>query len=140
MVFAAYLRPDVPLRGTAASDFETAVSWLLWALGFSVALFGTHSKTRDAFDVVATTPRGDFLVVECTLGLLRAEGKLSKLAARTANVRDSLAASNMKHLRVLPVIMTSLRVDLDDAGVVLHSVWKLCDKLNFQLSLARCMC
>jgi hypothetical protein len=122
----AYLRPDVPLRGTAASDFETAVSWLLWALGFSVALFGTHSKTRDAFDVVATTPRGDFLVVECTLGLLRAEGKLSKLAARTANVRDSLAASNMKHLRVLPVIvtaMTSEQVEADagsaaDLGVL----------------------
>jgi hypothetical protein len=48
------------------------------------------------------------MVVECTLGLLRAEGKLSRLAARTVNVRDSLAASNMKHLRVLPVIVTAM--------------------------------
>ena len=83
-------------------------AWLLWALGFSVASFGTHAKTRDAFDVIATTPRGDFLVVECTLGMLRAEGKLSRLAARTVNVRDSLSASNMTHLRVLPVIVTAM--------------------------------
>ncbi len=122
----AYLRSDVPLTGTAASDFETAVSWLLWALGLFVALFGTLSKARDAFDVVATTPRGVFRVVECTLGLLRAEGKLSKLAARTVNLRDSLAASNMKHFRVLPVIvtaMTSEQVEADagpatDLGVL----------------------
>lgn len=104
----AYLHPETPVRGKAADDFEAAIAWLLWALGFSVASFGTHPKTRDTFDVIATTPRGDFLVVECTLGLLRAEGKLSRLAARTVNVRDSLAASNMKHLRVLPVIVTAL--------------------------------
>ncbi len=107
-VMQAYLHPDVPPRGKAADDFEAAIAWLLWALGFSVASFGTHPKTRDTFDVIATTPRGDFLVVECTLGLLRAEGKLSKLNARTVNVRDSLAASNMKHLRVLPVIVTAM--------------------------------
>jgi hypothetical protein len=107
-VMQAYLHPDVPPRGKAADDFESAIAWLLWALGFSVASFGTHPKTRDTFDVIATTPHGDFLVVECTLGLLRAEGKLSKLNARTVNVRDSLAASNMKHLRVLPVIVTAL--------------------------------
>ncbi len=107
-VMQAYLHPEVPPRGKAADDFEAAIAWLLWALGFSVASFGTHPKTRETFDVIATTPRGDFLVVECTLGLLRAEGKLSKLNARTVNVRDSLAASNMKHLRVLPVIVTAM--------------------------------
>lgn len=107
-VIQAYLHPDVPPRGKAADDFEAAIAWLLWALGFAVASFGTHPKTRETFDVIATSPHGDFLVVECTLGLLRAEGKLSKLNARTVNVRDSLAASNMKHLRVLPVIVTAL--------------------------------
>lgn len=103
-----HLHPENPPRGKAADDFESAIAWLLWALGFSVASFGTHAKTRDAFDVIATTPRGDFVVVECTLGLLRSDSKLSKLAARNANVRDLLAASNMKHLRVLPVIVTAM--------------------------------
>lgn len=107
----SYLTPDLPPRGKAADDFESAISWLLWTLGFSVASFGMHSKTRDSFDVIATTPRGDFLVVECTLGLLRAESKLSKLAARAINVRNSLSASNMKHLRVLPAIITAMTID-----------------------------
>lgn len=114
----AYLRPETPPRGKAADDFESAIGWLLWTLGFSVASFGTHPKTRDTFDVVATTPRGDFVVVECTLGLLRADGKLPKLLARAIHVRDSLAASNMKHLRVLPVIVTAMTSDqvAADAG------------------------
>lgn len=114
----SYLRPEMPARGKAADDFEAAIAWLLWALGFSAALFGTHPKTRDAFDVIATTPRGDFLVVECTLGLLRSDGKLSKLGARAVNVRDSLAASNMKHVRVLPVIVTAMTAEqvAADAG------------------------
>jgi len=107
----SYLHPETPPRGKASDDFESAIGWLLWALGFSVASFGMHSKTRDSFDVVATTPNGDFLVVECTLGLLRADSKLSKLSARAINVRDSLAASNMKHLRVLPVIVTAMTSD-----------------------------
>ncbi|MDP3348290.1 MAG: hypothetical protein Q8S92_04765 [Hydrogenophaga sp.] len=114
----AYLQPELPVKGKAANDFEAAIAWVLWAMGFSAASFGTHPKTRDAFDVIATTPRGDFLVVECTLGLLRAEGKLSRLAARTAKVRDSLASSNMKHLRVLPVIVTAMTAEqvAADAG------------------------
>ncbi|MDP3252263.1 MAG: hypothetical protein Q8M77_10185 [Hydrogenophaga sp.] len=114
----AYLHPELPIKGKAADDFEAAIAWVLWAMGFSAASFGTHPKTRDAFDVIATTPRGDFLVVECTLGLLRADGKLSKLAARTAKVRDSLASSNMKHLRVLPVIVTAMTAEqvAADAG------------------------
>lgn len=121
-----YLNPEVPPRGKAADDFEAAIAWSLWVLGFSVASFGTNTRTRETFDVVATTPRGDFLIVECTLGLLRAEGKLSRLAARTATVRDSLAAANMRHLRVLPLIisaMTSEQVSADvgaatDLGVL----------------------
>jgi hypothetical protein len=103
-----YLQPDLPPRGKVADDFETAIGWLLWALGFSTATFGTNAKTRDAFDTVAVAPSGDFVVVECTIGLLRAESKLSKVAARAASLREALAASNLKNLRVLPVIVTAM--------------------------------
>lgn len=106
-----YLQPDLPPRGRVADDFEAAIGWLLWALGFSTATFGTNAKTRDAFDTVAVTPNGDFVVVECTLGLLRADSKLSKLAARAASLRETLAASNMKHFRVLPVIVTAMTAE-----------------------------
>jgi hypothetical protein len=107
-VMRAYLRPDQPPRGAAADDFETAVGWLLWMLGFSTVSFGTNAKTREAFDIVGVSPNGNFLVVECTLGLLRADSKLSRLTSRAASLRQALDASNMKHLRVLPVVVTAL--------------------------------
>lgn len=113
-----YLQPDLPPRGKAADDFEAAIGWLLWTLGFSTATFGTNAKTRDAFDTVAVTPNGDFVVVECTLGLLRSDSKLSKLAARAASLRETLAASNMKNLRVLPVIVTAMTTEQVKADMV----------------------
>lgn len=106
-----YLFPDLPARNRAADDFEEAIGWILWTLGFAPATFGTNPKTSETFDTVAVSPAGDFLVVECTTGLLRAEGKLSKLAARTASLRNLLDASNMRQLRVLPVIVTAMTKD-----------------------------
>lgn len=110
-VLQSFLQPESPPRGRAADDFEAGVAWLLWALGFSTATFGTNHKTSDAFDTVAVSPNGDFLVVECTLALLRADSKLSKLAARAARLREALDASNMKYLRVLPVIVSAMSLD-----------------------------
>lgn len=104
----SYLLPELPAKGKAADDFEAAVCWMLWALGFATSSFGIHPKTRDAYDIVAVSPQGDFIVVECTLGLLRADSKLSKLGARAAQLRETLDASEMRHLRVLPVIVTAM--------------------------------
>ncbi|WP_186073866.1 hypothetical protein [Burkholderia gladioli] len=123
----AYALPDLSQKGkTSADDFESAVAWILWGLGFSPVSFGMNAKTRDAFDILATTPRGDFLAVECTLGLLRAESKLSKLGARENSLRDTLKASGLQHVRVLPVIITAMtreavKADLmaaSDAGIL----------------------
>jgi hypothetical protein len=58
-------------------------------------------------DLIATTPKGDFAVIECTTGLLKEESKLSLLYARTQTVRRALEASGHGHLRVLPIIVTS---------------------------------
>ncbi|MEX3785803.1 hypothetical protein [Paraburkholderia sp. BR14374] len=106
-----YLLPDLPPRGKAADDFESAVAWMLWGLGFAPVSFGMSPKTRDAFDILAVSPRGDFVVVECTLGLLRAESKLSKLSAREAALHKMLATSGLQHVRVLPVIVTAMTRD-----------------------------
>ena len=50
-------------------------------------------------------------VLECTTGLLRAENKLPNLIHRTAAVRRQLDQSNNRHLRLLPVIVTTLTKD-----------------------------
>jgi hypothetical protein len=106
-----YLLPDLPPKGKAADDFESAVAWMLWGLGFAPVSFGMSPKTRDAFDILAVSPRGDFVVVECTLGLLRAESKLSKLSAREAALRKMLVTSGLQHVRVLPVVVTAMTRD-----------------------------
>jgi hypothetical protein len=83
------------------------ISWLLWLLGFSVSQVGNTSRTADAVDIVATTPSGNFVLVECTIGLLRADHKLANLYERTQRLRDRLAASNISSPSILPVIVTS---------------------------------
>jgi hypothetical protein len=98
---------NASVRGQDARQLEAAVAWLLWLLGFSVTHLGGTPRTRDAVDIIATTPAGHFAIVECTTGLLKAENKLALLHARTAAVRESLAGSNSSHLHVLPAIVTS---------------------------------
>jgi hypothetical protein len=97
-------------RGQAARDLEAAVAWLLWMLGFSVAHLGGTTRTRDAADLIVTSPSGNYAVVECTTGLLKAENKLALLYQRAQTVRDALAGSNA-HLRVLPIMVTSRRTN-----------------------------
>lgn len=90
------------------SDFETGIRWLFWMLGFSVADIGGHSKTSDAPDLIATTPNGHVVVIECTTRNINHENKLSKLERRSLDVRRRLEDSGNRHFRVLPLITTCL--------------------------------
>jgi hypothetical protein len=94
-------------KGRNARDLESGIAWLLWMLGFSVAHLGGTERTQEAADLIATTPKGDFVVIECTTGLLKADNKLPLLIERTERVKAGVIASNNKHLRVLAAIVTS---------------------------------
>lgn len=94
------------VRGRAR-DLEASVGWLLWMLGFSVAHLGANVRMSEAPDLIVTSPAGNFVIVECTTGTLKGDGKLSKLHERALIVRQALQASNNSHLRVLPVIVTT---------------------------------
>jgi hypothetical protein len=99
-------------RGEDARDLESAVAWLLWMLGFSVAHLNTR-RTRDAADLLVTAPSGHFAITECTTGLLKAENKLALLHERTEAAGRGLTASNSAHLRLMPVMVTSkMRADI----------------------------
>lgn len=107
-------------RGKDARQFEVGVAWLTWMLGFSVIHLGGTQRAQDAADLIAITPAGHFGVVECTTGTLKSDNKLPLLIQRAATVRARLDASGSRHLRVLPVMATSLsreevRADLDQA-------------------------
>jgi hypothetical protein len=94
-------------RGRDARELEAGVAWLLWMLGFSVAHLGSTPRMQDAIDLIATTPNGNFAVIECTTGLLVADKKLSRLVERTENIRRRLSESGNHHVRVLAAIITS---------------------------------
>lgn len=88
-------------------DFEFGVAWLMWMLGFNVTQAGGTDRSANAPDILATSPQGNHLVVECTTGILKAQNKLANLVDRTEGVRKRLAASGNSHLKILPVIVTS---------------------------------
>ncbi|WP_353227653.1 hypothetical protein [Novosphingobium sp.] len=114
------LKSLVRTGGKQAREFEAAVACLLWMLGFNSVYLGGIPRMSDAADVLVTTPQGHFAVVECTIGVLKAEHKLTHLVDRTAAVRNQLEQSNFPNLRVLPVIFTmktrdEVQGDLDQA-------------------------
>jgi hypothetical protein len=93
-------------KGRDARDFESAIAWILWMLGFSVTHLGGTPKTSDALDLIATTPRGNFFLIECTTGILKAD-KLANLAERAEKVRRGLMQSGNGHLKVIPAVVTN---------------------------------
>jgi hypothetical protein len=132
-------------KGRNARDLESGIAWLLWMLGFSVAHFGgTVLMQEKAADLIATTPKGDFVVIECTTGLLKADNKLPLLIERTERVKAGVVASNNKHLRVLAAIVTSrpraeISADIEQAeklGVLVISRENLEQAVSKTLRLA----
>lgn len=94
-----------------AREVEPAVASLLWMLGFNTCHLGGTKVLQDGPDILGATPEGHVIVVECTIGTLKAESKMPKLLARTAVVREQLLKSGHTYLRVLPVMVTTLERD-----------------------------
>lgn len=92
-------------------DLETAVSCLLWMLGFSVTQIDGLPKMQNPVDLIAVTPKGHFIVMECTTGILKEDSKLAKLHERAVVVRKQLASTANNSFNVLPVLVTSKKND-----------------------------
>lgn len=94
-----------------AKNLEKAVCCLLWMLGFSVTQIDGLPKIHSAVDLIAVTPKGHYVVIECTTGLLKEDNKLPKLHDRAVAVRKQLATTGNNSLNVLPVLVTSKKRD-----------------------------
>lgn len=105
-----------------ARDFEKGISFLASLLGFSILpLNVVPQKLSDAPDLIVSTPAGHIAVIECTIGHLNHDNKLSKLVRRTTQLKDKLRGAGFGHLLVQPVIVSlltkaELQADLEDAG------------------------
>ena len=101
------ITPFVP--GGQSRELETAVASLFWMLGFS-CLNLAGQKFSDGPDVLALTPQGRLLVVECTTGLPDEKDKLAKLTRRTELIRESIVKSGFNPPDVLPVVVSGLPI------------------------------
>jgi len=108
---------DLPgSRGTNAREFEFAISWILSLMGFRVMVLGSSKNTQEAVDLIATTPEGHVLVVECTAGVIKAD-KIAQLSSRVQVVRERLDTSGSSFLQVVPMLCTNLRRNATQAGI-----------------------
>jgi hypothetical protein len=102
---------------SAEENFEHGIALILNLLGFSTALHGQVHRLRDmGVDIVATTPVGKIILVECTSGLPNHKSKLSKLCRRVSEARQELTAHGIQ-LPVLPLLVTALPKDAIESEI-----------------------
>ena len=100
--FLEHLRPE---GWHKAKQFEEAVCLLFLFLGFHVDPLYAQSRLGDAIDCLAHDPASSvILAIECTVAPPDSKAKLSKLIARSADVRSKLRESE-----VIPVPATAIR-------------------------------
>jgi hypothetical protein len=78
-------------------------------LGFAPVQIDVGGKTQGAVDLLVCAPNNTFILLECTTGVLKAEGKLANLVARTERVRR-LFRDNGHNSLVLPAMVSPLTI------------------------------
>lgn len=92
------------LEGTDSAKFELAVSSLLFMLGFASA----PQLETDAPDIIATTPGGQLILIECTLRTADFTMKVGKLVDRRNSLQEQF--DREKHFaRVHAVLICRMR-------------------------------
>jgi len=131
--FVGHLQPEGWNKG---KEFGEAVGLLFLFLGFHVDPLYAQSGLGDAVDSLAHDPDSSvILAIECTVGPPDAKAKLSKLIARSADLRAKLPGSD-----VIPVLATAIartalskaeeeKADRDDIALLaredLDDLWAL---------------
>lgn len=101
---------DVKSHKQDARILEAGVGNLLFMYGFAVNPLSSHFTT-DAADLLAVSPNGNIAIIECTTGAINSNGKLSKLLARSTSLLTKLEQTGNPHLKVLPIVVTTMRRD-----------------------------
>jgi hypothetical protein len=91
----------------ASGEFEAGVAWLLHLLGYSAIHCGRKDLHR-APDVLAKSPTGDLLVVECSLEL-PGPSKVEDLQSRASAIGCALQAAGLS-ANVRPAFFTAQQV------------------------------
>jgi len=102
---------------TESRDLEKGLALLMGIHGFGVLQYGEKESFQEGPDLIGITPRGRILVVECTVDLVDAHGKVTKLVNRSQKILESLRRANVSNIEVISVLATTLpRTDLAPHG------------------------
>ncbi|MBI1360749.1 MAG: hypothetical protein GC155_10780 [Alphaproteobacteria bacterium] len=94
-------------RGRNSRDFESGFCSMLWMLGVSPLHFDRGGKTQEAVDILSVAGADQMMLIECTVGILKAEGKLANLIARTERLRRQFRDKG-RNVELLPVIVSPM--------------------------------
>jgi hypothetical protein len=111
-------------------DFETAVAWLIHALGLAPVHVGAMSGMTDEPDILVEAPGDLVLIVECTIGVPD-DGKLTRLISRSVRMREILSRLRGHEVtnQVISILVSSLPAEelvAARAKAEQHSVVLLC--------------
>lgn len=98
-------------KSAGSRDFEDGVAILLNLLGFSVTQYGRLSQPPLGPDILAWTPRGQILVVQCTDGLPNQDGQVDNVSRFAEAARLAATAAGSPGMRVIPAVVTALPED-----------------------------
>lgn len=100
-----------------AREFETAVSWLFWMLGFSPIPLDGQFGLPDAPDFIFVDELGQALLVDCTTGRISVNDKLEKLAERHSRLRSTLRANRAEFVTSYAVVISRGQFEVPEADL-----------------------
>ena len=102
------------LRGNSnqQNEFEKAVASLLFLLGFTV---GAPSE-GEAPDLIAVTPAGRLLLVECTVSVKDIHTKMGKLVDRRESLRNAQGSANAMSEPIAILVCKAPRAGIANAA------------------------
>ena len=91
-----------------SKEFELSAAHLFWMLGFSVASLDIGIGLGECPDAIVTDTRGNLILLECTVGQINSNDKLSKLNERHVLLKRALASAGLGFIKSMPVLVTRL--------------------------------
>lgn len=101
------LKQALSPEGNESRKFEKAVSSLMYILGFTQ----DQPLGTDGPDIIASTPRGRIILVECTVKISDAHTKIGKLVQRRGVVQEALRIGGHSTREVIAILVCALTKD-----------------------------
>jgi hypothetical protein len=108
------LFPDEGIK-ERAREFEMAVCWLFWILGFNPVQLDGQFGLPESPDFILFDELGQAITVECTTGRTSVNDKLEKLAERHLRMKSSFRANRADFVKSYAIVVSRGQSDVSHA-------------------------